>query len=411
MLNEYLTNELLENEFLDRSWLLQNIEIDKDYNGGTVPVPFEGNSMSSIKFGSLTADTDVAEADFQRGTLAGAVEMWGSMLFRHRDIMDGHGKVKEKSFLDILPGQVNRFTTWAKEASSTQLVDGPVLATLTADGTAGGVAAVDKIDRFQIGQKCTIDDDNSAQADVYVIAVDVNTKQVTVSASRGGAALDISAYTLAQNAKLYHDGVLVGGTVTNAFENLRSILLSSTNGGASTVHGKTKATYPFLQAYNHSGATITAGNILDKLFDAMTEFRARARGGMPSKLVMSMKNLGSCMKAIEAQKGGFKVSVQSQKASQYGWMEIEIVQVKGGAITLVGIVELKDDVIFGLDLNSMKFMSVGDLFKKRTAPDGKQYFEVRSASAGYSYVLDVSLYGNLQVQYPGANFAIHSISY
>src|SRR5574343_1163279 len=100
MLNEYLTNDLMKTELLERSWLMSNIKIDTSHPGGTVPVPFESGAATSVKFGGLTGSTDVAEYAYVRGTLASPVEMWGTMLFRHRDLLDGHGKVKEKSFLE-----------------------------------------------------------------------------------------------------------------------------------------------------------------------------------------------------------------------------------------------------------------------------------------------------------------------
>ena len=50
MLNEYLTYDMLKEEFLKRHWLLSNIEIDDGWKGGTLPVPFKGAQASSLKF-------------------------------------------------------------------------------------------------------------------------------------------------------------------------------------------------------------------------------------------------------------------------------------------------------------------------------------------------------------------------
>lgn len=412
MLNEYLTNEVVFNAVMERSWLLKNIEIDTSYNGGTVPVPFESNAPTSIGFNFLTDTSDIHEAAYIRGTLSAAVEVYGSMLFRQRDLWDGHGKGKEASFIDKVTKQVERFAMGFKEAVSTQCLDGEVLATFTSNGTAGGVIGVDKIDRFQIGQLITLDDGDSAQGDYFVIAVDINTKEITVSATRGGAAANVSAYTVAQSAKIYHKNVLVGGTVTNKFESLRDILLSAANGGAATVHGQTKASYPVLQAYNHDGSTINAANILEKIYQAHSQFKSRARAGMPTKIAMSSELLGYCRQAMEVQKGAFKVSPKDTRATAYGWEEIDVLGVTGGLMTLVGVTELKNDIIMGLDLNSVKFLSVGEMFKKLADDDGNQYYKVRTAGngGGMSYVVDMACYGQFQCHSPQSNWIIHSVS-
>lgn len=406
MLNEYLPNELMREELIKRDWLLSNVEIDDSWKGGKLIVPFEGAHASSLKFGSLTGSTDISEYDYERGSVDDYVEVWGTLKFNHRDLMEHDGKVNEKSFLKILPGQIDQYMQYMKEAVSMNMLNGGVLATATdSTNAATGIYLVDKIDRFVLGQKVVIDDDNSNQANAYVIAINLNTSSVTLSDSRGGAAFDFSAFTVAQNAKFYHDGVLVGGTITNSFSSLKLSLLSAANSGTSSLYGKTKVAYPYLQAINISGAAVSATNILDKIFDGYTSVRQKARGNARTVL-MSYKHLGSCMKLIETQKGAFKVSATTTKANLYGWTEITITSVKG-ELTIVGIQEIDDDVIMLLDMSALKFYSNG-MFKKRTAPDGKQYFEVRDTT-GYSYLLDMCLFGELVLLAPSKCGIIHSI--
>lgn len=408
MLNEYLPNDLLKEELIKRDWFLTNVDKDDSWKGGQIIVPFQGAMATSTKFGSLTDSTDVAEFDYVRGTISAYKEVWGTLKFQHTDLIQNDGKVKESTFLKILPNQIDQFIDYMKMLTSINLLSGPHFATATADGTAGGVLAVDRVDRLEIGQKSTLDDNNSTQVDVYCIAIDVNARTGTFSLTRGGAAADISAYTVAQGAKLYHDGILVGGVATNNFTSIKSSLLSLANGGTASLHGQTKLSFPYLQAINVSGSSITAANILEKLFDAFATIRILAKAGSADKCVMSYKHLASCMKALELQKGGFKVSASQTKVSQYNWTEIEVMGVKG-SFTLVGIQEADDDVIMFLDMNAMTFRSNG-FFRKRTAPDGKQYFEVR-ATSGYSYILDVCLFGDLEVTKPTACGIVHSISY
>lgn len=406
MLNEYLTMDLMREEWAKRDYFYSKVEKDEGWKGGTLPVPFEGASASSVKFGSLTAESDVSEYDYVRGQVSTQQEVWGTLQFHQRDLWEHDGKVPEKSFLKILPQQIDHFMDYLKMVVSINMLNGPHLATVTVDGTAGGVLGVDRPDRFTIGQKTTLIDGNTAQADYYVIAINMNASTITVSASRGGAAADVSAYTVAQSAKLYHEGVLVAGTATNKFTSVKDALLSAANGGAASLHGVTKLSYPYLQAQNIDGSAISASNLLDKLFDAFTQVRIRARGTNADTFLMSYKHLGTAMKLIETQKGGFKVTAGQRKASQYGWDEIEITSVKG-TLKLVGIQEMDDDVIPIIDWDSFKFCSNGS-FKKNVDPDGNQYYKVR-ASSGYKYLCDVALFGDLICKAPHKSGIIHSI--
>jgi hypothetical protein len=249
----------------------------------------------------------------------------------------------------------------------------------------------------------------------YVTAININegasnNGTVTLSLTRGGAAANLAAFTTAQNAKFFQDGILDGaGNVVETFVSLKSALLSSVNGGAASLHGVTKTAYPYLQAINISGASITATNILEKLFDAFVKVRIKAKAGKMEKCVMSFKHYANCLKLIETQKGAFKVTpVGEQKVTQYGWSEIKIMGVQG-SMTLVGIQELDDSEIFFLDMSAFKFLSNG-MFRKRTAPDGKQYHEIRTTS-GYAYLLDISLYGELQVHKPTSCGIVYGINY
>lgn len=317
-------------------------------------------------------------------------------------LMEHNGKIPETSFLRLLPDEIEQFMGYMKGAVSVQLGTGQ-LGTVTSDTNhATGLSVVDHIERFEIGQKVTLDDDDSAAADYYVTAINVNTDTITVSATRGGAAANISAYTVAQNAKFFYDGA-----DTASFVSIRSALLSAANGGTTNLHGVAKTAHPILQAVNVDGSSITETNILDKIFDSYTEVRRRAKGNARTVL-MSYKNLGSVMKSIETQRGQYKTSEGSMKANIYGWTEIEITSVKG-SLMVVGLHEWDDDVIAFIDWGSMKFFSNG-MFKKRTSPDGDQYFEVRNTT-GYQYIVDVSLFGELVHLKPGQNGIIYGISY
>jgi len=408
MLNEYLTNELLAEELLKRDYILMKVEKDNSWKGGKIPVPFKGAKASSVKFGALTAANDISSTKPIRGNITDYVEVWGSLIFNHRDLQEHDGRIPETTFLSILPDEVEDFMEYVKMVTSVQIGSGPHFATVTDDTNAAtGVMVVDKVDRFIIDMHILIDDDDTATAlDVYVTAIDINASSVTLSATRGGGAVDLSAYTVAQNAKFYYDGATDGAGNYTTFLSIRRALLSAANGGDATLHGVSKLAYPYLQAVNVDGSSITASNILTKLFDAYTEIRTKARGNATT-ILMSFKHLGSCMKLIETQKGPYSVTKQPN-ASLFGWTEIEITSVKG-TLTLVGIQEWDDDVIAFIDWSSMKFMTNG-FFKKRMSPDGKEYFEVRNTT-GYQYIVDVSLFGEMMFKKVGNCGIIHTISY
>lgn len=406
MLNEYLPNKLLKEELLKRDYILSNIEKDDKWKGGKLIVPFKAAGASSVKMGGLTGASDISEDKYVRGSIDDYKEMWGSMIFNHRDLMDHSGKIVEDSFLKILPDTIEDFMEYIKMVASIQMGTGPHFAKVTdATNAATGIMIVDHVDRFVLNQKVTLDDDNSAAASFYVIAIDVNTDAVTFSATRGGAAADLSAYSVAQNAKFYTDGA-----ETTSFTSIRSVLLSAANGGSATVHGQSKLAYPFLQAVNVNGASITASNILDKLFDAYTEVRKKAKG-RADRFVMSYKHFGSVLKLIENKTNGaanWQITIEDKKASLYGWDEVVINSVKG-KLTIVGIQEWDDDVIAILDMKSMVFRSNG-FFQKRKSPEGQEYFEVRNTT-GYQYIVDISLFGELEINKPGHCGIIYGISY
>lgn len=402
MLNEYLPNSLMMDELIKRDWFLSNMEIDNNWGGSKIVVPFRGANASTVEFGQLAGSSDISQSETVRGHIDSYVEVWGSLIFNHKDLMDHSGKIPETTFLKILPNELDMHLDYFKQVISQALGNGSHFAKFVSNGGVNGVIEVDHIERFQLGQKLEIKDSDSVKLPVYVIAMDINASTITVSATRGGAAADVSAYTTAQAAKCYHPGVLDNGS----FVSVREALLSAANGGSATLHGVSKLAYPMLQAIQLNGASVTAANILDKIFDGYTTVRRKARGNANTVLV-SFLHLGSIMKLLESQKGPFIVTKQPS-ASIYGWTEIEITTVKG-VLKIVAIQELDDDCIFYLDLKSMTLRTRGG-FKKRVSPEGREFFEIRNTQ-GYQYVIDNSFFGATEFSKPGHNAVMYGISY
>lgn len=404
MLNEYLPNDLLKEELVKRDYILTHVDKDDSWLGGDLIVPFKAGGASSVSFGSLTAANDIAEDTYVRGKVSGHKELWGSMIFNHRDLME-HGRVSEQNFLKILPDSIEDFMDYLKNVVSVAFLEGAHFATLTGNGDAAGNITVNRPDRFVIGQKVIVTNSDPASVTGYVTSININTGVVHLATARGGLVdLNCAAMTTAKASKCYNDGA----ATATSFANLPAMMLSQANGGDANILGVAKTLYPFTQAINVSGAAITATNIVEKLFDALTTIRKLGKGN-PTEILMSYKNLASVMKVIEIQKGSFNVIPGSQKASQYGWTEIMVGSVTKGAIKFVGVQEMGDSNIIFLDWRALKFYSNG-FFQKRKSPEGKEFFEVR-ATTGYQYIVDVCLFGELVLQRPSYCGIVHSISY
>jgi hypothetical protein len=391
---------------IKRDYLLTNVDKDDSWLGGNLIVPFKAAGASSISAGQLSASNDISEDKYVRGQISVQPEVWGSMIFNHRDLME-HDAISEQNFLKILPDTVDDFMTYMKFVISTNLLNGAHFATLTAASTANnGLIVVDRPERFVLGQKVIVGAATDATAYVSSTGngINMNTKTILLVTARGGATpYDFSANNAAVGAKVYNDGFKTG-----ALSSLRDALLSAANGGSAALYGQTKLTAPYLQAINVSGAAVTASNIMEQIFDALTQVRSFGKGN-PTDVVMSYKNFGSCLKVIEGSKGAYNVSVGSNKASQYGWTELTVGSVAKGSLKIVGVQEADDDVIYFLDWRALKFYSNG-FFRKRKSPDGIEYFEIRNQS-GFQYIVDICLFGDLVVLRPSYCGIMFGISY
>lgn len=404
MLNEHLTTKLMNEELQKRCWFMDTVEMKTNWKGGTLPVPFTGSVASSISFGSLTASNDIAEAEQVRGEITSQPEAWLSLIFNQRDLQEHDGKIPESTFLDVMADTVEPAMDLFKDQLSYQFLGGTSVVTVTdATDAATGLLVVDRIERCFKGQKFVLDDGDSAAVDVYVTNVNLNTDTITVSLTRGGSAADVSAYSVAQSAKLYQPG-----GQSSTFTSMKSALLSSANGGASTLYGVTKTDYTHTQAINVSGADVTASNIVEKLFLFYLAVRKKNRG-KATKLVGSLKHWGSIMISQQIEKGAYRV-VGEPKKSEYGWWETTIAASSNGeSLVFVAVPEMDDDFIVAFDPGSVKIQSNGGI-KKHKTPDGNEYFVVRNTT-GYQYIVDVCFRGDSVYYGPGRNGILHTISY
>lgn len=408
MLNEYLPNELLKEEFVKRDYVFSTVEHDENWKGGNLVVPFKAAGASSIASGSLSDSTDIAEDAHVRGNVASQVEIWGSMIFNHRDLME-HDKLSDQNLLKILPDAIDDFMDYMKSVVSVNLLNGAHFAKATAVATGNdGLLVVDRPDRFVAGQKVKFPTSDLAISTAYVKAtggININTRTILLVTARGGATpfnFSASGKDVVVGGKIYNDGFQ-----TSAFASMKEAMLSSDNGGSATLYGVTKTNYSYLQSINIDGSDITGANIVEKCFDAFTQTR-RLGKGRPTDIVLSLRNFGFVMKVVEASKGAFNVVPGSQKATQYGWSEIQIGSVTNQPLKFVGVQEMDEDIIMFVDWRGWKFYSNG-LFRKRKSPDGIEYFETR-ATTGFSYIVDVCLFGELVCLRPSYQGILYGVS-
>ena len=405
MLNDNLHYSLLKPELEEKSYLWKNVEHVEDWSNGDLIVPFRASRASSVKAGGLTGTTDISSNKYTRGSISGGdsrPEVWMSLIFWHKDILNHDGSVKEKSFLgSFLPDQMKDAMDMFTKTLNHNVLNAKALSQAAGGGQADGEIVVDRIERFEIGMKITFGTDGTAY---YVTAVDINTSTITLSLTRGGAAADLTAEAAAvDNALIYQDGFRL-----NSLSNLKAILLSAANGGDANVYGVSKLLSPYTQAYNKSGSDITAANILEKLFDAYSTYRQLAKVGA-AEVWLSFKHLGSVMKKLEDTKGAYKMVEGSMKVSQYGFTEIELFGPKG-RLKIVAHQEMDDDVIFLIDLKSLKIHSNGGI-QKHKDPEGKEFYTVRDETNGYAYVVDMLFTGDIVCSAPYRNAVLFSISY
>lgn len=410
MINDFLPNELLMAEMNDNVYALNKCAKDDTWTGqGDLIVPFEGAVASSLRYGKLTASTNIADDVFVRGKVTKQKELWGTMRFYSRDLME-HKQVSAKNFLQILPGRIDRFIKRQKNAVSTNLLVGAHVCKATAVSNANdGIVTVDRPDRLEINQLLQYVTSDATDVTSYVKSINVNTKQAVLTTTRGGATVvnfSAGGKDLAVGAKFYNeDGE------DNAFDSMRSQLLSAANGGSATIHGQTKTDYPYLQAYNVDGGAgglaITAENIVDALFDAGLDITIFGKGN-PSDIVLSLKRWGAVVKVLQHSKGPYNVIPGSLKTNELGWKEITIGGSKG-EFKVVGVHEADDDVAMFVDWASYCFYSNGG-FRKEMSPDGLEYFTVRGED-GYQYIIDLCLFGEFVNKIPCYNGIVYGIDF
>lgn len=397
LLKVYTPYEMLVERLAKRNYLWGKVDKDRNWMGGTLDVPFEGGEASSLSFGSLTDSSDVAEGTPVLGTISTQPELWGTMKFYEKDL-DRHGDLKS-SFLQLVPGKVSQFIDRMSERVSANLMRGYLAKVTDATNAASGIFIVDHPEIFTIGEKVGLKDDDTAVANFYVTAINMNTKAITLATARGGSTrTGLTDYSVAQNAKLY----TVGGSAYG-FTSLRDSLLSLANGGSTTLYGQTKTAYPFLQSQNIDGSSITKDNILDSLYDAFFDVRTLGKGN-PTEMLVSMKHFKNCAKQLEVNRD----YSAGDKKGGYGFQSLSLIGNQGDMI-ITGLRDMADEEIFVMDWGGLKFH--GNNFFERKRHFNNEEFFLERATTGYSYITDIKFFGDLVLNQPSHCGVVYGINY
>ncbi len=413
MLNEYLVySDILEESFIDQNWLMKTSNKVKTWDGGTLIVPFQQSTATSIRMGGLTAEADIDEATYLRGSISGYKEMYASLVFNSRDLFLDHYRVSVQNFLKILPDQIEQLMRYMKQSTSIQVLNGGYLDTVQSGyaGANDGQLDVKHPERFVIGGKFFVTENPAGSSgSFYVTAIDKNTGVLTMSATRGGAAFDFTGYD--DTTEIYIPDGQAGG----AFSSLRDMILPASAGGSDSFAGKVKATAPFAQSVLYdaggSGGTgdwgtttaVTANDMLTLIFDSLR--KGHQLGAEPECFVMSYLNFSAALLALEKNSGAFK-NVKP-RVDYAGYSSISVGGMHG-AVELVGVREMADDAIFGLKKSHMDFHCGNRMFNILSSPDGLKYYTIRNET-GYKYVTDIVFNGDFLYSNPWSAVAIHNI--
>lgn len=392
LLKRYTPEKLIENEFAKHSYIYANCEKDTSWRGGTYEIPLFEAGFSSMAYGAFTASNDIAEMDIALGTQT-MKELSGSVLVREADLYR-HGDM-EQSYLKIMPERIQEFVKFMQGGVSSGFLAGNALSKATANGDSSGNITVDKIFLFRKGMKVAVDDDNDSEATGYIRSVNVNTKVITIYDARtGGAVVDLSGYTTAQNALVRHIGA-----GSEHFTSLPEYLLPAANGGLNTIYGKTRADYTVLQAMVASGAAFTASTLADDLLGTIYGFQ-ETRGDVFKEAWVSFGMFKNLVLQLELTK---RATITEKKAG-IGWASIDILGAEG-TVKIVALREMPNDKIYFGDVKNVKFAGAEPF--KRKLYNGEEFFMVRGTT-GPEMISDMLLRGDWIIK-PAQWGVVHSV--
>lgn len=398
-----------------KSFFFREVPKDMGWRGGEYEFPKSVGRASSVLFGRMAASTDIGQQQNAKPSESTLVKVFHSLKYDmlSLDLNDAYSdKEKEVSYLKVIKDVVEGASDFFREVISNGILNGGRIDVATDDGTSGGLLTVTFFERFEIGMPVIVRNDDPAAVRGYVNAINVDTGVITIKDDRpdgsSPAAVDLSAYTTAKSSALYYDGTVntsTGALVSaNIFNDFRSSLLSSANGGNATLHGITKASYPQFQAQNIDLSAATSSNLLEKLYDGYLKIKRVGRG-MPNKILISYENFGHIAKNLE-----LSTRFASKETSEgFGFNSVKILAPRG-MIELVALEEMDNDIVIFWDKRACKLAGHKFFENETMSKLGQPFYPTRDDVNGeYIYIQDFKFYANviwLHPAYCGIGYGI-----
>jgi hypothetical protein len=194
------------------------------------------------------------------------------------------------------------------------------------------------------------------------------------------------------------------------------MILPASAGGSDNFAGQVKLASPFAQSvlYDAGGSTpstgdwnhtsiVGASDLLTLVFDALRKGHQLAAN--PQSFVMSYLNFSGCLLALEKNSGAFK---NVKDRVDYAGFSTITVGGMHGAVELVGVREMANDAIFGVNKAHMDYHCGERMFEVLKSPDGLRYYTIRNET-GYKYVTDIVANGDFLYSNPWSAVGIHNI--
>jgi hypothetical protein len=386
---------MMVDTFKRKNYFWNKIKKEQGWKGGTIEIPIEGGEASSLRFGKLVRSNDISSGTYDLALCTSQPELWGALKFWEKDL-ERHDSLEE-SYLKLVPNKLNQFIERKSERVSMCLLGDGSIAALTANGEADGEITVDHPEHFTLKEKVVIDDSNSSPTEGYVVAINMETKKLTIHDARtGGSAIDLTGYTTAQGAKVY-----LPDEQSNGFLGLADYIFSATNGGSDSYFDKTKLSYPVLQAHQFSGSAWTKATILEDLFTVFYDTVQRGKGAAEEMLVPF-----HVFKAVASELQENRDYVTADKKAGYGFRSLNLIGPEG-EMTITALRDMPATKSYILDWSCLEFR--GDKFFERKRHLGGQEYHMERTEDGYVYIQDIKFYGQLIGRNLSRLGGVHSI--
>lgn len=421
-IKEYDKTEVIHNSLMAYDWILNNIKKREDWlNTETnYTIKWIGAEASTIRKGfGLPAISDINHTKVVVGHVDNAVPISGSLRFYRRDLMKHEGVSRMQTYITTLvKREIASMVRRMRQSIASSILNG-YFSRATGAGNAAGVLPVSNVEVFVIGQKLLFRNAGGTVNEGYIWHIDLNTDTITV-ASDAALTTPLDLSYMAADDLVYLDGDVDLGTgaLQNQYVNMKSAFLSAANGGDATLHGYTKADYPFLQATNVDGSSWTAGNVLSEIFKAYTldiERKAMRTVGnknmYPNNLIVG----NTLYQAIAADvydtvKANYTVGTETSKTA-YPYNVIKVGSRAGVNLNIINVPEMDHNFAVFLAPKTVVLASNGKLKRLLTEGNNSQGFYVdRSTTDDYTYVYDMGFDAQVAYENPQANGIIYGLN-